>query len=246
MKCLLTGVSRGIGHALATALLKEGHSVWGLSRTPPADLCVDTTGRFHHSICDVGSEPDRKRAGEYMAEAGFVPDVVVLNAAIEYEEADESLSWDKMQQVLRINVEGALYWVSHWMDQQPCPPIQFIGMSSLLAFWPDADCPAYGASKAALSMAFRAWRIRYSGKEVAFKLLYLGPVHTSINPRFVHRDEPGRGVVTPEAVAGYMVNTVLPNRRFAFYYPWTAGLVCRFGTWMPDLIFERLTRPLQR
>jgi NAD(P)-dependent dehydrogenase (short-subunit alcohol dehydrogenase family) len=246
MKCMVTGVSRGIGRAVAAELARQGHAVWGLSRTPVAEGAVAGPGTFRHSVCDVGDDASRRRAGAEMDAAGFVPDAVILNAAIEYEEDRTHLAWDPMQAVGRTNVEGALYWVSRWMDRDPRPPVQYIGLSSLLAIWPDLDCPAYCASKAALSMAFRALRLRHAGEPSAFKLLCLGPVHTTINPRFAADGAPPRGVVLPEDVARHLVNTVLPSRRFSFYYPWTTGLVCRFGAWMPDGLFERLTRPLRR
>ena len=246
MNCLVTGVSRGIGRAIALELLKQGHMVWGVSRTGTADLAGSLGPRFRHSRCDIGDEDSRVQAVKEMDSAGFVPDTVILNAAVEYEEPASSLSWGKMQSVLRTNVEGALFWVSCWMDRSPRPPMQFLGISSLLALWPDADCPAYSASKASLSMAFRSLRLRLVGEPVAFKLLYLGPVQTSINPRFVEGGGPARGVAQPESVARYVANTVLPKRRFSFYYPWQTKLVCRLGAWMPDLLFERITRPLRR
>jgi len=246
MKCMVTGVSRGIGRATAIELLRQGHSVWGISRTTPSDLSGLDHAGFKHSFCDISDMESRGCVAREMDSAGFIPDIVILNAASEYEEKISTLSWEKMQMVLRTNVEGALFWVSHWLDRQPSPSMQFIGISTLLAIWPDADCPAYSTSKSALSMAFRSFRLRYVDEPVRFKLLYLGPVQTSINPRFSEGGAPGRGVVTPEAVSGYIVNTVLSNRRFSFYYPWMTGLVCRFGSWMPDLLFEWITRPLRR
>lgn len=242
MNCMVTGVSRGIGFALAAELTRQGHAVWGLSRTPPTE---EPGGLFRHLVCDVADKESRNQAGNEMDAAGYLPDVVILNAAIEYEEDKAALSWERMKAVLRTNVEGSLYWVSHWMDQRPRRPLVFVGISSLQALWPDADCPAYCASKAALAMAFRAFRQRYAKDPVTFKLLYLGPVHTSINPRFVQAPK-ARGVSTPEAVARYLVNTVLSKRGLSSYYPWTAGLVARFGAWMPDRLFEGLTRPFRR
>ncbi len=246
MNCLVTGVSRGIGRATAAELLRQGHTVWGLSRTSVLNLAEGAAARFRHSVCDIGDPESRRTAAGEMDSAKFVPDVVLLNAAVEYEEETSALSWEKMQAVLRTNVEGALFWISHWMDRNPRPSMQFVGISTILALWPDADCPVYSASKAALSLMLRSLRIRHAGEPVAFKLVVLGPVQTSINPRFAEAAVPGRGVAKPEAVAKYIVNTVLPKRRFTFYYPWQTGLVCRFGAWMPDLLFERITRPLRR
>ncbi len=84
------------------------------------------------------------------------------------------------------------------------------------------------------------------GEPVAFKRLVLGPVHTSINPRFRSEEAAPRGVARPEEVARYLANSVLSSRRAFFYYPWTVGAVGRFGGWLPDALFERLTRPLRR
>ena len=243
---MVTGVSRGIGRSTIAELMRQGHYVWGVSRTVVPDLLKEEQGRFRHSICDVGNPESRRRAAEEMDAAGFWPDAVILNAAVEYEEEKTALSWEKMQEVLRINVEGALFWISHWMNRHPRRSMQFVGVSSLVALWPDADCPAYSASKASLSMVFRALCLRYVEGPVVFKLLYLGPVQTSINPRFSLKDPPGWGVVKPEVVARYIVNTVLAKRRFTFYYPLSTELVCRFGGWMPDSFFERITRPLRR
>lgn len=242
MNCMVTGVSRGIGRAVAAELARRGNAVWGISRSPTEAL----TGDCRHLVCDVSDSESCRRAGEEMDAAGFVPDAVILNAAIEYEEPRNSLAWEPMREVWRTNVEGALYWVSRWMDRTPRPPMQFIAMSSLFARWPDADCPAYAASKAALSMAFRSLRLRHAGEPVAFKRLVLGPVHTSINPRFRSEEAAPRGVARPEDVARYLANSVLPSRRASFYYPRMVGVVGRFGGWLPDALFERLTRPLRR
>lgn len=246
MNCMVTGVSRGIGRATIAELLRQGHSVWGVSRTAVPNLLEEEQERFRHSLCDVGKSESRRRTAEEMDAAGFWPDVVILNAAVEYEEEKTAISWEKMEEVLRINVEGALFWISHWMDRHSRRSMQFVGVSSVLGLWPDSDCPAYSASKAALSMAFRALHLRYAEGPVAFKLLYLGPVQTSINPRFVSKVSAGRTVSKPAAVARYIANTVLPNRGFTFYYPLTTGLVCRFGRWMPDSLFERITRLWRR
>lgn len=242
----VTGVSRGIGHAIAAELLCRGHSVWGVSRTPATDLADPAHSRFRHSICDLADENSRRAAANQMDAEQYVPDAVILNAAIEYEEDPSACSWDQMQAVFRTNVEGALAWVAHWMDRRPRPPIQFVGVSTLLAFWPDADCPAYCASKAALSMAFRAFRLRFRGDPATFKLLYLGPVHTSINPRFAKSPTPGPGLATPAEVARDVVNRVLPGRGFSYYSPRHVGWICWLGGWMPDRLFETLTRPLRR
>lgn len=243
MNCLVTGVSRGIGAAVAQALLLEGHEVWGISRSNPPEA-LSNQARFHHVPCNVADADSRQAALDRLKNAAFRPDAVILNAAVEYMEGLDRMDWRKLEHVLRTNVEGALAWVPAFM---PWPDkIQFVAVSSILAHWPDADCPAYSASKAALELAFRSFRIRFRHSRVRFKLLCLGPVHTSINPRFRPDAPPPRGVALPGDVARFLVEKVLPSRGLDFYYPWKVGMVCRFGGWMPDSLFELVTRPFRR
>lgn len=243
MNCLVTGVSRGIGAAASKALLQAGHKVWGLSRSDPPEVLASQE-HFHHVPCDVADARSRQAALERLRTADFRPDAVILNAAVEYMEELDRMDWGKMETVFRTNVEGVLFWVSAFM---PWPEdIQFVSVSSILARWPDADCPAYSASKAALELAFRSFRLRFRHARARFKLLCLGPVHTSINPRFRPDAPPPRGVAMPGDVARFLVEKVLPSRRLDFYYPWKVGMVCRFGGWMPDSCFELVTRPFRR
>ncbi len=237
MNCMVTGVSRGIGRSIIAELMRQGHSIWGVSRTAVPDLLEEEQGRFRHSLCDVGNSESRRRTAEEMDAAGFWPDAVILNAAVGYEEEKAALSWEKMQEVLRINVEGALFWISHWMDRHPRRSMQFVGVSSLLALWPDANCPAYSTSKAALSMAFRAFRLRHAEDRIAFKLSVSGP-HSNLDQsalcfkttRQLERGEAGISGSIHRKHRSFQ--TV-----FSFYYPSTIGLVCRFGYWMPDSLF---------
>ena len=50
MNCLVTGVSRGIGRATALELLRQGHNVWGLSRTGKDGLFEKNRGAFRHTV----------------------------------------------------------------------------------------------------------------------------------------------------------------------------------------------------
>lgn len=243
MRVLVTGASRGIGKALCKALLARGHEVRGLSRSlPPGEVALHV--RFRHVPCDLSDAVSRREAAERMRKEGFRPDAVVLNAGVEYMEGRERMDWQKAERVLRTNVDGALFWIAETMPWTT--PIQFVGISSILAFRPDADCPAYSASKAALSLALRSFRLRFRGTKARFKLLYLGPVHTGINPAFRPDGPLPRGVLPPEEVAEYLVETVLPSRREDFYHPCSVAAACRFGGWLPDSLFERITRPFRR
>jgi NAD(P)-dependent dehydrogenase (short-subunit alcohol dehydrogenase family) len=55
MKVVVSGSSSGIGHALVSRLLAEGHTVWGIARSDQASFANELGDNFRHSKCDVGS-----------------------------------------------------------------------------------------------------------------------------------------------------------------------------------------------
>lgn len=57
-RAVVTGVSSGIGHAIAHALLEDGWSVIGLSRTPPPDLDLAWARHFVWQSTDVTNRAD--------------------------------------------------------------------------------------------------------------------------------------------------------------------------------------------
>ncbi len=56
---IVTGVSRGLGEALAQALLDSGATVLGIGRTPSTKLA---SARFRHVACDLAIPRRSRRA----------------------------------------------------------------------------------------------------------------------------------------------------------------------------------------
>lgn len=81
---VITGVTKGLGRALAEAFHKLGHTVYGCGRSPDAIQSLadqlDTPGRF--TAVDVTSAPAvQSWADHILAEAG-PPDRLICNAAV--------------------------------------------------------------------------------------------------------------------------------------------------------------------
>lgn len=251
MNVLITGASSGIGRALAITLIHAGHHVWGLARRSEllAALSADLGERFHRTVADVREPKTVDAAVSQMRAAGFLPDAVVLSAGAFAEDLEPEYHYDTVQRVLQTNVDGALLLVDRLLpDFRRRRYGQFIAISSVSAYRPDATSVAYSASKAALSMAFRCLRLRYRGSGVRFKTIHFGPVATAISPRY-SRDTGLQKkywfVLTPEQAAHGIMRAIASSRA-VFYIPFFITAVFRLLRILPDRLFFTLTERLRR
>jgi len=236
---------------MARQLVEAGHEVWGVARREHQleELRQQlNSSNFHYSVCDVKNEEAARRTRQEMASNEYFPTVFVLNAAVDIEEPLPGLSAELCSETIRTNLEGALIWVNlfidYCLDKENC---QFIAVSSLFAHWPDTSSVAYAASKAGLSMAFRSLRLRYRNYGVLFKMVYLGPIDTGINPRFAQQggEKVPPWVASPENASSFMIKCA-SSRRHAFYYPWYVFVLMKLFGWFPDSLFESITRTFKR
>jgi short-subunit dehydrogenase len=236
---------------MARQLVEAGHEVWGVARR--GDQLEElrqqlNSSNFHYSVCDIKNEEAVRKVQQEMVNIGYFPSTFVLNAAVEFEEPLPHLSEVLSRETLRTNLEGALIWISLFIDhclvKENC---QFIAVSSLFAHWPDTSSVAYAASKAGLSMAFRSLRLRYRKYGVLFKIVYLGPIDTGINPRFVEQagEKGPRWVVSPESASRFVIKSASTCRHM-LYYPWYVFVLIKFFGWLPDGLFETITRSFKR
>lgn len=150
-RILITGVSRGLGLAMARGLIDRGHCIAGCSRseTPPPEL----KGEGHHyAQVDLGSDNAVQTwAAKVLAEFG-PPDLLINNAAIinrnaplwEIEEAE-------FTKLVDINISGVSRVIRHFV-----PPMIEHGSGVIVNFsseWGRSTSPEvapYCASKWAI------------------------------------------------------------------------------------------------
>ena len=150
MNIFITGVSSGIGHALATKYLAAGHNVWGVSRREPADLAAQKN--FAFASVDL-----RDHAATTAALSNFLApveafDLAILNAGILSPFADMSeAKLDDLRESMEINVWAnktvldVLFADGRTIDQ-------VIAISSGAAVNGNRGWNGYSVSKAALNM----------------------------------------------------------------------------------------------
>jgi short-subunit dehydrogenase len=240
MRFFITGISRGLGRALAEEGLKRGHEVWGVSRSLPRGL----DKRIRHTLCDIGKREDIDRAFDRLKKAMFVPDIVILNAAaIRPDYKDKGLDTDAMEEGFNTNVIGGLRLISLFMPEFLAGQKGvFINISSVVSFIPverARDKVSYPATKAAMDKAFEALRLRSEGSCVSYVTINLGPLSNAGGMPFFKASYDK----TAKMIIG------LGERRggcpsMAFSYPFLAGLVYKLASLVPERIVKRLIRSL--
>jgi len=240
MKVFITGVSDGIGRELAKQLVGAGHIVWGVARREEllkeiqSELGAD---KFLFTKCDVGNENDVENAVKLMRSADFLPDVVVLNAAVFYPDADSLYKHPVFKRVMEINVNGSLIWIDKFLgDFLNRKSGSFIAISSVSAYLPNINSISYSASKAALSMAFKSLRMRYQKNGVGFSAVYFGPVATKLIPFWSSETKGLKDlfIISREEAAGKILK-VINSAGGDYWFPFFTTLFFRAVSFQADI-----------
>ena len=109
MKILITGVSKGLGRALADYYMAEGHSVIGCGRDPEQilDLRFGCDEKHRFDIVDVSQANKVDVWHETVSASHGAPDILINNAAIVNRPAPLwEVPADEFKKLIDINVTG--------------------------------------------------------------------------------------------------------------------------------------------
>jgi benzil reductase ((S)-benzoin forming) len=182
---MITGTSRGIGAALASRLLAEGHVVLGVSRSAAESLQSE---RYHHLKCDLADASAATqivtKAESLVAEASCEFLCLVNNAArLEPLKAIEECSSFEIEAHIQIGLIAPMALTSkfiHTFAQLACrKKVAFISSGAAIQAMPGAS--SYCSSKAGLTMFSRCVGMEQKGREKGFETV-------SINPGMVETD----------------------------------------------------------
>ena len=104
---LLTGVSGGLGLALATSLLAEGHQVFGLSRklSPSLETLQNQyTGLLHWQSIDLADPAVLRQKLSALIPKGLPIHAFIDNAALGYDDLITNLRLDPLERMFAVNV----------------------------------------------------------------------------------------------------------------------------------------------
>lgn len=236
MKIFITGVSSGIGKTLTTELIKIGYEVWGIARRQEELEVLKNnlnSANLYLSRCDVESLDDMKNVADEMKSKNFVPDIVVLNAAVHLQNPKNNFDLKLYRKSFDINVYGALFWVREFLDVfLKRNHGQFIAISSTSAFRHGYGGISYSASKAALSLTFRRLRIHFAKTGLKFSTIYFGPINTGL-----WRGPKIPGIIPSAWRATKYVVKIFNRSGGEYYFPFFTTFLSRLSIFLPESLF---------
>ncbi|HVP20150.1 MAG TPA: 3-oxoacyl-[acyl-carrier-protein] reductase [Spirochaetia bacterium] len=155
-KAIVTGGSRGIGNAIVREFLREGATVYSVSRTQPENAAqLEAEARNGSRFCwrqaDVTREEEITEVAEkIVAEAGSI-EVLINNAGITRDGLIFRMRTADWEDVLRANLTSAFHAsriIARFMIRQRAGSI--VNISSVAGIMGNAGQTNYSASKAGL------------------------------------------------------------------------------------------------
>jgi NADP-dependent 3-hydroxy acid dehydrogenase YdfG len=179
---VVTGVTSGIGEAIASALLEEGASVVGVARDGAklAGLGQRWGNRFSSVAVDLASPEDRRSALQRVKALAERPDVVVSNAAECVFDAPLAFDVDSFRRLFEVNVLAAIDLVQTLVPSMQ-PGGHLVQLSSVTArHLPAARFGPYATTKRAIESFVESLRLELHPRGIKVSLVVPGLVDTPI------------------------------------------------------------------
>ena len=214
---VVTGASRGIGRAIAEALLSEGAKVALLSRSVRtfdslADAWNQKQRRAIAIECDVTSETDVKKAIDEIAQSWGNLHIVVNNAGINARTPITTNSLELWRRVLDTNLTGSYLVTQAALDLMGSGDGRIVNVSSVLGRFGAPGYVAYCTSKHGILGFTRALALELAPKNITVNAICPGWVETDMADQSIR--ETGEALnMSPEAFRDRAIQNV-PLRRF--------------------------------
>src|SRR3954468_24484651 len=224
-RALVTGASRGIGRAVATAIAARGAAVGLLARSEAEldTLAKELGPRALALPADVGDREQVRAAVERLiAQAGGL-ELVVANAGIAHYGPFLAQDVERVEAMTRVNWLGTVYTVDaalgHLIDRASGHIVVVSSGAGLRSFpW----AAAYGATKSAQRGFAEALRHELSGTGVSVTTVYPGEIATHLHdhekatmPDWYQ----GKEKAAPAEPLGRAVVEAVEQDKRAVYYP---------------------------
>ena len=246
---LITGTTSGLGRGLLEHYARSGVKVISVNRRRVAEL-EDRFPSVRFECVDVRSAKDVDALVRGLTASGALPDLFILNAGINRLDNDEAFDLPLYREVIDTNLFGVVNFIAP-LTRLPAVDVErhVVAISSMVAYAGNPYGLGYQTSKQALTACFDVWSNMYTGTDLVFKQVILGPVPTSIYT--MAEKLPGWMIRIKSLSAASLDDTVRAIARFAqtrkkkLVHPWRAAALfgaVRLARWVvPGFIQGRRT-----
>jgi len=188
MNILLTGSSTGIGRSLATHLLAQGHSVWGLARSDQSDLARAHPGRFRHARCDVARWEEVLAACAQIRHEWQHLDAIVTCAGLQGE-VGRTVTTDptRWAATVHANLDGTYHAIraGHPLLQRAMRRAKVVCFSGGGATKPRPNFSAYGVAKTAIVRLVETIAEEEHGQPLDINAVAPGAINTRLTDEVI-------------------------------------------------------------
>ncbi|HAO64469.1 TPA: hypothetical protein DCQ44_00620 [Candidatus Taylorbacteria bacterium] len=202
---LITGISKGIGKALAQKFLKEGFFVFGTATNGGVDF---TDNNLSVIQLELTSKESIDACASTILQSGKKIDILINNAGGLFDEDDTVVVADKLRKTLEVNLIGPIDLTEQILSainsgghivnlSSTAGSLSLVGHESHF----EGHYPAYKISKAAVNMYTRTLALRL--KDI---------IVSSVHPGWVKTNMGGSDAdVTPEEAAENIFKLAISN-----------------------------------
>ena len=239
---IITGASSGIGRALALELARRGATLGLIARRKEAleevaSCARDAGADAAIGIADVADRSAVEGAIAQLVDALGPVHMMIANAGIDGTSSARNLDVDRVEQVLQINLLGALYSIGAVLPAMVARGSgRIVAVSSLAAWRGLPRSGGYCASKAGLTALMESFRIDLRGTGVGVTTIHPGFIRT---PMTANSPFPMPFLMDVEPAARAMIRGILSGRS-EVNPPWRLATLMRIVRHFPNWIHDRV------
>jgi 2-deoxy-D-gluconate 3-dehydrogenase len=194
---IVTGASRGLGAAMATALAEAGASVAAVDVLPASDTAAAIQALGRKAVALSADLADRAQIPGVVAQAAAAfgrLDILVNNAGIIRRADFQDFTAQDWDDVMAVNLDAVFFlsqcFVKYLLDNKA--PGKIVNVASMLSFQGGIRVPSYTASKSAVQGLTRLLANELAGKGINANAIapgYMATDNTAALRADAHRNQ---------------------------------------------------------